>query len=239
MPHGSVLGPLLFLTYIKDLPNNIQPTCKIFADATSLFSHVFEKYKLQSELNIDLQIISNWAFQWKMQFDPDPNKQAQQVYFSKKSNNKNSLPVIFNDAKVVTCSTHNHLGLLLDKRLSYNEHIQSKMNKRYKMIGVIKRLSVNLPREARLSIYKSFIRPHLDYGNIYDKPHNESFKNKIENIQYKACIAITGAIQGTSREHLYHELGLESLGDRRWYRKITFFYKILNGIAPKTTLLII
>ena len=99
-------------------------------------------------------------------------------------------------------------------------------------------LSVNLPREALLSIYKSFIRPHLDYGNIYDKPHNESFKNKIENIQYKACIAITGAIQRTSREHLYNELGLESLGDRRWYRKLTFFYKILNGIAPKTTLLI-
>ena len=65
------------------------------------------------------------------------------------------------------------------------------------------------------------------------KPHNESFKNKIENVQYKACIAITGAIQGTSREHLYHELGLESLGDRRWCRKLTFFYKIVNGLAPK------
>ena len=58
------------------------------------------------------------------------------------------------------------------------------------------------------------------------KPHNESFKNKIENVQYKACIAITGAIQGTSREHLYHELSLESLGDRRWYRKRTFFIKL-------------
>ena len=65
------------------------------------------------------------------------------------------------------------------------------------------------------------------------KPHNESFKNKIENVQYKACIAITGAIQGTSREHLYHELGLESLGDRRWCCKLTFFYKIVNWTAPK------
>ena len=131
VPQGSVLGPLLFLIYINDLPDNIQSTCKIFADDTSLFSHVFDKYKSQSELNIALQIISNWAFQWKTQFNPDPNKQAQEVYFSKKSNNKNSLPVIFNDAKVVTCSAHKHLGLLLDKRLSYNEHIQSKMNKCY------------------------------------------------------------------------------------------------------------
>ena len=78
-----------------------------------------------------------------------------------------------------------------------------------------------------------FIRPHLDYGDIiYDKPHSEAFKNKIENIQYKAYIAITCAIQGTSREHLYHELGLESLGDQRWCCKLTFFYKIVNGLAP-------
>ena len=105
---------------------------------------------------------------------------------------------------------------MLDKRLSFSEHIQSKMNKCQKMIEVIKRLSVNLPHDALLRVYKSFIRPHLDNGDIiFDKPHNESFKNKTENIQCKPCIAITGAIQGTSREHLYHELGLESLEDRR------------------------
>ena len=96
----------------------------MFADDTSLFSHVSNKYKSQSELNNNLQV-SSWAFQWKIQFNPDPNKQAQEVYFSKKSNNENSLPVTFNNAKVVTCSTHKHLGLLLDKRLSFNEHIQS------------------------------------------------------------------------------------------------------------------
>ena len=61
---------------------------------------------------------------------------------------------------------------------------------------------------ALLRIYKSLIRPHLDYADIiYDKPNNTSFKNKIENVQYRACIAITDAIQGTSRERLYRELG--------------------------------
>ena len=90
-----------------------------------------------------------------MQFKPNPNKQAQEVYFSKKSNNENSLPVTFNNAKVVTWSTHKNLGLLLDKRLTFSEHIQSKMNKCYKMmIGVIKRLYVNLPCDALLMIYK-------------------------------------------------------------------------------------
>ena len=97
---------------------------------------------------------------------PDPNKQAQQVYFSKKSNKKSSLPVTFNNAKVVTCSTNKHLGLLLDKRLIFKEHIQSKIKRCYKKIGVIKVLSVNLPRDVLQRIYKSFVRPHLDYGDI-------------------------------------------------------------------------
>ena len=79
-----------------------------------------------------MQVISNWVFQWKMQFNPDPKKQAQEVYFSKKSNNQNSLPLTFNNAKVVICSTQKHLGLLLNKRLSFNENIQSKMSKYYK-----------------------------------------------------------------------------------------------------------
>ena len=123
VPQGLVFGLPLFLICINDLPDNIQSSCKIFADNTSLFSQVFDKYKLQSGLNNDLQVRSNWVFQWKMQFNPDPNKQAQEVYFPIKSNNENSLPVTFNDAKVVTCSPHKHLGLLLDKRLSFNEHI--------------------------------------------------------------------------------------------------------------------
>ena len=69
-----VLGPLMFLIYINDLPDNIQSTCKIFEDDTSLFSHVFNKDTSQDELNNDLQKVSDWAFQWKMQFNPDPNK---------------------------------------------------------------------------------------------------------------------------------------------------------------------
>ena len=97
----------------------------------------------------------------------------------------------------------------------------------------MKRLSVNLPRSALLTIYKSFIRPHLEYGDIlYDKPDNESFQNKIEKVQYKACLAITGAIQGTSREKLYEELGLHSLVERRRRNKLIFFYKIVNGLPP-------
>ena len=88
---------------------------------------------------------------------------------------------------------------------------------------------------------KTFINPIkeklanniLDYaGIIYDKPFNESFKRKIEMVQYRAALVITGAIKGTSHHRLYQELGLESLADRKWSRRLFFFHKIAQGFLP-------
>ena len=85
-------------------------------------------------------------------------------------------------------------------------------------------MSINLARNALLTIYKSFIKPHLDYGDIlYDNPNNENFQSKIEKVQYRACLAINHAIKGTSGERLYNELGLDSLITRHGRSKLIFF----------------
>ena len=68
---------------------------------------------------------------------------------------------------------------------------------------------------------------------FYDIPENENFQNKLEKVQYRACLAINGAIQGTSRQELYAQLGLHSLSKRRWRNILIFLYKILNGLLPK------
>ena len=227
IPQGSVLGPLLFLIHINDLPDGINSLCKIFADDTSLFSKVYDIHKSASNLNDDFEKISYWAYQWKMQFNPDPNKHANEVIFSRKtnSNNLSHPPIKFNN------NNQKHLGIVLDSKLNFNAHVDQKIRKCNRMIGLIRRLSINLPRNALLTIYKSFVRLHLDYGDIsYDKPNNENFQNKLEKVQYRACLAITGAIQGTSRIKLYDELGLHSLIKRRWCNKLIFFYKIVNGL---------
>ena len=98
---------------------------------------------------------------------------------------------------------------------------------------MIRKLQPIIPRAALLTIYKSFLRPHLDYGDvIYDRAFNESFQNKLESVQYNAALAITGAIRGSSREKLYQELGLESLKSRRWYRKLCLFFKLIKNKHP-------
>ena len=84
VPQGSVLGPLFFLVYINDLVDDISSDAKLFADYTSLFTGVYDEITSANQLDRDLKIISEWAYQWKMQFNPDINKQAVQVIFFSK-----------------------------------------------------------------------------------------------------------------------------------------------------------
>ena len=144
-----------------------------------------------------------------MLFNPDPRKQATEVYFSRKLNQDSPLPLDFNDNTVQTVEVHNHLGLSLDKKLDYNILTENKINKCNKMIGIMKRLSLSFSSDSLLTINKSFFRPHLDYADmIYDKLYNAIFESKLERVQYNACLAITCTIGGTNRDSIYAELGL-------------------------------
>ena len=96
-----------------------------------------------------------------------------------------------------------------------------------------RKLNLTLPRSSLLIIYKSFIRPHLDYGDIvYGQPNNSSLSEKIESLKYNAALAITSAIKGSSKEKLYQELGFESLKDRRWMRKLCYLHKVISSKRP-------
>ena len=133
----------------------------------------------------------------------------------------------FNGNQVQRCSSQKHLGLILDNKLDFNKHLDEKINKCNKIIGMMKKLSTSVSRQSLLAIYKSFVRPILDYGDIiYDKPHKGSFIEKIEWVQYNASLVITGAFKDTSSERLCEELGLESLKDKRWHRKMCFFTEL-------------
>ena len=135
----------------------------------------------------------------------------------------------FNGHNVQTVISQNHLGLVLDSKLDFNGHIRKKIYKCDKIIGIMKKLCLFLLRKVLLTICKSFVRPNLDYADtINGKPFNESFRTKIEVIQYQVGLVITGVITVTSCDHLYQEIGLGSLADRRWSHKIFFFHKIVN-----------
>ena len=141
---------------------------------------------------------------------------------------------MFNSNLVNKVSSQKHLGILLDESLSFEEHLKTISFKINKTLYLLRKLQNLLPRATLITLYKSFIRPYLDYGDfIYEQAFNSSFHKKLESIQYIASLAITGAIRGTSREKLYNELGYESLNARRWYKKLSYFYKFYVFKQPE------
>ena len=211
-PRVQFLDHYFFFIYINDICSNLSTNVKLFADDTSLFSVVNDANKSFQNLSNDLCVISNWAYQWKMSFNPDRSKQAQEVIFSRKTSIQSHPVLTFDNSPVTKTTHHKHLGLILDEKLNFKEHLKEKMSKAYKGMAALRKLQNIIPRNSLLTIYKSFIRPHLDYGDIiYHQPNNGSFCQKIESIQYQAALAITGAIHGTSQAKLYKELGIESM----------------------------
>ena len=167
-----------------------------------------------------------------MSFNSDRTKQAQEILFSRKKNATTHPPLFFIDFGTKLSSNRKHLGLTLDSKLSFNEHINDKIHQANKGVGLLRKVQTILPRSSLLTRYKSFIRPLLDYADvIYDQPSNASFAKKIESVQYNAALAITGAIKGSSREKLYQELGLEYLYRRRWARRLCLLYKIFQLVS--------
>ena len=123
---GSVLGPSFFLIYINDLTKAISSTNKLFVDDTSIFSIVNDIDVSEHELNSNLRKISLCAYQWKMPFNPDVSKQAQEVIFSKKAQKLFHPTVLFNNIPVQRSTVQKHLGVYLDEKFNINIHINEK-----------------------------------------------------------------------------------------------------------------
>ena len=177
-----------------------------------------------------------------MPFNLDRFKQAQEIIFSRKTSIQSHPVLTFDKSPVIKTTNHKHLGLMLDEKLNFREHLKENISKAYKCIAVLRKLQNIIPRNSLLTIYKSFIRPHLDI--IYHQPNNGSFYQEIESIQYQAALPIIGTIHGTSQTKLYKELGTESKKLRQWFRCLCYFCKIqssglpqyLNDLIPKLSL---
>ena len=166
-----------------------------------------------------------------MSFNPDPSKQAVEVTFSQKKIPADHPPLFFNDAPVMKVDEHKHLGVVLDIKLTCSSHIQSAINKARRAISMFRFLSKYLPRRTLNELYKLYVPPHLDYGDvIYHIPqkfvdfrHDITLHRQMERfepVQYSAGLAITGAWKNSSIEKVCEELGWESLNDRRCYMDV-------------------
>ena len=158
---------MLPLIYIIDLSRDLFSKAKFFPEDTSLFYMVHDINISANKRNNDLKKVSNWGFQWKMCFHPNPSKQAQEIIFSQKLKKVPHHPLVSNNVNVSQCKSRKHLGIILDSKLTFEDHYTTTLIKTNRTIRSLHNLPNLLPREALITVYKAFDRYHLGYGDFF------------------------------------------------------------------------
>ena len=230
VPQGSILGPLLFLIFVDDLVDDLNCEPFMYADDTSLLKTLNSQTSID-DVNTDLQLISNWAAQWRVTFNA---AKTEYIIFSKKLIRPPPLPLSFNGIMINKVSSHCHLGIWLSENMSWNKHINEIIKKTSTSINLLKRMSRSIGRKTKLAIYKSYIRPKLEYCSfVYNGNLTKDLIDDLEHVQRQAVITAVNAYRHTSHEKLLLETGIEQLLTRRRYFGLCQMYKIIHGLTPR------
>ena len=224
VPQGSVLGPVLFLLYINDLPAVISSSCKIFADDTKVYHQILSLLD-QDTLQSDLVNLSLWSEEWLLGFNEDKCKELhvgkQNQIYNYEMNNHTLENVI----------EKKDLGILVTDSLSFSKYIGKAASKANSILGMIKRTFSYFSKDSLQTLYKSYVRPHLEFCVQAWSPFLKKDKVILEKIQRRATKLIPG-IANLSYEEKLRELKLTTLrlGDRGTRGDLIKVYKILNGL---------
>ena len=231
VPQGSVLGPLLFLVYINDICSGVKSIVQLYADDTSLF-HVIKNRNIISAVNAindDLLVIQRWSHQWLVEVSTD---KSVTMIISRKSIPTGRQPVIFGNNPLKNVCNHKHLGLWFDTKLSWSYHIDQICIQASKRLNMMLPLKYKLSRNTLETMYISYVRPILEYGDIIFDNCSTLLKNNLEKIQIRAAQIVTGGKRFTSNTALYRETGWTTLSARRHIHKLILFHQIVHHIAP-------
>jgi hypothetical protein len=230
VPQGSILGPLLFLIFINDITANIESDIHLFADDTSLMD-IIDNYLLSySKLNRDLQRLSNWSKKWLVTFNP-----TKTVFLHvTRKHIPNPKPILkLNGQTIKEVETHKHLGLTFNTCLTWTDHINNLVSKASRCNGLLQRLSRDVPRQCTEILYKSMIRPLLEYADIIFDGSSDTDLDRLESTQRQAALICSAAYKHTSHTKLLEELAWPLLSHRRKNHRLNLMHKIQNNLAPK------
>ena len=240
VPQGSILGPLLFLIYVNDLPTSLQTNIRIYADDTTLFLDYKDPEAGREQLQRDIEKLEVWAEKWLMEFSP---AKTESLVFSRKRV-KHEPEIKMAGKNIKSVKQHKHLGILLQQNGKWSGLIDDIVGKAKKKVDILRGMMYKLNRRSLQKLYLCFIRPGLEYGSTIWDSCTDQEKLSLESVQLAAMRAITGAKRGTSHGLLYADTCIETLQARRDRRKIIQMYKIqkkqspevLRDLLPETTL---
>lgn len=223
VPQGSVLGPLLFLIYINDLPDVIQNVSKLFADDAKVLSASSKNVSLQDDINN----ITDWCNKWQLYL----NTEKCSVLHIGKTSYSNNYTITCQNVSTILKTSHleKDLGILIDNKLKFDQHITSIVGKANRMVGLIRRSFDFLDAHSFQLLFKAMVRPILEYGQVVWSPHQKYLIGELEGVQRRATKMIPGSKNleyGTRLKWL----NLQSLENRRKRGDLIETYKYLNGL---------
>jgi len=217
VPQGTVMGPLLFLLYINDLPSQVTSQVRLFADDCLLYRTI-KCTQDQVELQKDLEALDKWSVKWGMSFNPS------KCYVMSISPKKNKLDHFYSLLGVILAKVPNstYLGLTISDDLEWESHIQGITTKASRMLGFLR-------RNLRSMAYLSLVRSKLEYACSSWDPHRTKDINAIEAIQRRAArFACNDYAKRSSVSDMLTKLGWLSLEERRENIRLLMLNKIVS-----------
>ena len=222
IPQGSVLGPMLFVIYINDLPDSIKTYVKIFADDTKIFN-VIQTSEDATILQEDIERLVDWSEKWQLPFNMDKSK----IIHYGRQNPEHVYRI--RNLTIETDTIEKDLGITFDKDLKFSKHIAAIVRKANSRLGIIKRNFSIRNKETVLPLYKSLIRPILEYGSSIWSPILRTDLIEVEKVQKRATKLIWNIAHLPYNERLRH-LKLDSLTFRRRRTDMIQVYRIFKKI---------
>ena len=222
VPQGSVIGPLLFIIYINDLPNRLINVSKLYADDTKILSEMVSEDSIR-RIQDDLEKAFEWTQDWLLKFNV--NKCVVMHYGS---NNKKS-PLYIDGKQLNESSLERDLGVIFSTNLKWNNQIIAATNRANQMLGRIKKSFVHFDCKLLRSLYSTFIRPFLEFAVPVWSPILKGDCDVIERVQHRAS-KLVASIRGFSYEKRLKALGLTTLVERRQRGDMIQLFKIFNGV---------
>ena len=234
IPQGTILGPLLFLIYINDLPNCLQYSQpRMYADDTNLPFASNSINNIEIKLNDDLVRVNEWLIANKLTLNSSKTE-FMLIRSRQRLSTFQTVPSLsIGDNLINQVKYTKSLGVFLDCNLSWNIHIDKLCKKIASGIGALKRIRRFVPYYTLLSIYKSLLQPHFDYCSVVWGNCSKTLSSKLQKLQNRAARILTYSSFDANADTLIEKLGWKKLNSQRQMHKAIMVYKSLNGLAPQ------
>jgi len=227
VPQGTVLGPLLFLCFINDLPDSVRSQVRLFADDCLLYRTIGNRSD-HHVLEEDLQNLHSWAKTWGMKFN---SKKCYILSINQKSSHFYSL----GDEVLKEVTINPYLGVLISNDLKWQAHIQNICKKSNSVLGLLRRNLRGCPQHCKRIAYTSLVRSKLEYAAVVWDPYLQGDIDSLERVQHRAARFITGDYHSRNTgcvTRMLQEQNLPSLEHRRKELRLTHMYKVVEGLIP-------